>query len=151
MQQGLAELRATGAEINRAEFLYRLAEAYCAAGRLDDAVDTLNNAIAVAEDRENLWLEAEIYRLKGEFLLRRSDSDSDEAQARFQQAIAIARKQGAKSPELSATTSLARLLAKQGRREEARTMLAEIYNWFSEGFDTPDLKDAKRLLDELNS
>src|ERR1700722_19126524 len=151
MQQGLAELRATGAEINRAEFLYWLAEAYCAAGRPDDAVDTLNNAIAVAEDRENLWLEAEIYRLKGEFILRRSDSDSDEAQARFQQAIAIARKQGAKSPELSATTSLARLLAKQGRRDEARAVLAEIYNWFSEGFDTPDLKDAKRLLDELNS
>ena len=106
MQHGFAEYRASGAEINRSEFLYWLAEAYCAAGRLDDAVDTLNNAIGVAEDRENLWLEAEIYRLKGEFLLRRSDSDSDEAQARFQQAIAIARKQGAKSPELSATTSL---------------------------------------------
>ena len=151
MQQGLAELRATGAEINRAEFLYWLAEAYCAGGRLDEALDTLNNALGVAEERENLWLEAEIYRLKGEFLLRRSDSDSDEAQARFQQAIAIARKQGAKSPELSATTSLARLLAKQGHRDEARAVLAEIYNWFSEGFDTPDLKDAKRLLDELNS
>ena len=106
MQHGFAEYRASGAEINRSEFLYWLAEAYCAAGRLDDAVDTLNNAIGAAEDRENLWLEAEIYRLKGEFLLRRSDSDSDEAQARFQQAIAIARKQGAKSPELSATTSL---------------------------------------------
>ena len=71
--------------------------------------------------------------------------------ARFQQAIAIARKQGAKSLELSATTSLARLLTKQGHRAEARAMLAEIYNWFSEGFDTSDLKDAKTLLDELNS
>ena len=151
MQHGFAEYRASGAEINRSEFLYWLAEAYCAAGRLDDAVDTLNNAIGVAEDRENLWLEAEIYRLQGEFLLRRSDSDSDEAQARFQQAIAIARKQGAKSPELSATTSLGRLLTKQGRRDEARAMLAEIYNWFTEGFDTPDLQDAKTLLDELNS
>ena len=149
MQHGFAEYRASGAEINRSEFLYWLAEAYGAAGRLDDAVDTLNNAIGAAEDRENLWLEAEIYRLKGEFLLRKGDSD--EAQARFQQAIAIARKQGAKSPELSATTSLARLLAKQGHRDEARAMLAEIYNWFSEGFDTTDLKDAKRLLDELNS
>ena len=69
MQHGLAEYRASGAEINRSEFLYWLAEAYCAAGRLDDALDTLNNAIGVAEDRENLWLEAEIYRLKGEFLI----------------------------------------------------------------------------------
>jgi predicted ATPase/DNA-binding winged helix-turn-helix (wHTH) protein len=151
MQLGLADHRASGAEINRSEFLYWLAEAYCAAGRLDEALDTLNNALGVAEERENLWLETEIYRLEGEFLLRRSDSDSDEAQACFQQGIAIARKQGAKSPELSATTSLARLLAKQGHRDKARAMLAEIYNWFTEGFDTPDLKDAKSLLDELNS
>jgi DNA-binding winged helix-turn-helix (wHTH) protein/predicted ATPase len=149
MQQGFAEHRASGAEINRSEFLYWIAEAYCATGRLDEALDTLNNAIGAAEDCENLWLEAEIYRLKGEFLLRRSDSDSDEAQACFEEGIEIARKQGAKSPELSATTSLARLLAKQGHRDAARAMLAEIYNWFTEGFDAPDLKDAKILLDEL--
>jgi predicted ATPase len=72
-----------------------------------------------------------------------------EAQACFHKAIEIARGQSAKSPELRATTSLARLLTKQGRRDEARTMLAEIYNWFTEGFDTADLKDAKALLAEL--
>ena len=145
IQQSFAKIRAAGAEVNRSEFLYWLAEAYCATGRLDEALDTLNNALGVAEEHENLWQKAEIYRLKGEFLLRRRSGNSEEAQACFQQAIEIARKQSAKSLELSATTSLARLLAKQGRREEARVMLAKIYGWFTEGFDTADLKDAKAL------
>ena len=151
IQQGFAAHRATGAEVNRPEFLYWLAEAYCATGRLDNALDSLTSALEVSEEHEHLCMEAEIYRLKGEFLLRKNDSDSEEAQACFQQGIAIARKQGAKSLELSATTSLGRLLTKQGRRDEARAMLAEIYNWFTEGFDTLDLKDAKTLLDELNA
>ena len=90
-----------------------------------------------------------MHRLKGELLLRQDDSNAAEAQSCFQRAIEIARKQSAKSLELRATMSLARLLAKQGRRDEARTMLAEIYGWFTEGFDTADLKDAKALLDEL--
>jgi predicted ATPase len=151
IQRAFAEHRAAGAEVNRSEFLYWLAEAYCATGRLDEALDTLNNALGVAEEHENLWQEAEIYRLKGEFLLRKGDSNSAEAQGCFERAIEIARKQSAKSLELSATTSLGRLLAKQGRRDKARAMLAEIYGWFTEGFDTPDLKDAKALLDELNA
>src|SRR5260370_40191532 len=92
---------------------------------------------------------AEMHRLKGELLLRRNDSNLAEAQSCFERAIEIARKQSAKSLELRATTSLARLLAKQGRRDEAHAMLAEIYGWFTEGFDTADLKDAKALLDEL--
>jgi predicted ATPase len=90
-------------------------------------------------------------RLKGELLLRQDYSDTAEAQRCFWRAIEVARKQSAKSFELRATTSLARLLASQGRRDEARTMLAEIYNWFTEGFDTADLKDAKALLDELGT
>jgi predicted ATPase len=151
IQQSFAKIRAASAEVNRSEFLYWLAEASCATGRLDEALDTLNNALGVAEEHENLWQKAEIYRLKGEFLLRRRDSNSEEAQACFQQAIEIARKQSAKSLELSATTSLGRLLAKLGRHEEARVMLAKIYGWFTEGFDTADLKDAKKLLDELNA
>ena len=150
IQQGLAEHRAPGGEVNRSEFLYWLAEALCATGRLDEALDTLNNALGFAEDRENLWLEAEIYRLKGEFLLRRGNSNSAQAQACFEQGIEIARRQSAKSLELRATTSLARLVAKMGRRDEARAMLAEIYGWFTEGFDTADLKDAKALLNELS-
>ena len=110
-----------------------------------------------------------MHRLKGELLLRHQversraehaslrvefgigDSDSAEAQNCFLRAVEIARKQSAKSLELRATMSLARLLAKQGRREEALTMLSESYNWFTEGFDTADLKDAKALLDELST
>ena len=84
-------------------------------------------------------------------LLKQSDSNPAEAQRCFQRAIEVARKQSAKSFELRATTSLARLLANQGQRDDARTMLAEIYNWFSEGFDTADLKDAQALLDELGT
>ncbi len=151
IQQGFAAHRAIGAEVNRPEFLCWLAEAYCVTGRLDDALDTLTNALGVSEEHEYLCLEAEIYRLKGEFLLRRRDSNSAEAQVCFQRGIEIARKQSAKALELSATTSLGRLLAKQGRREEARAMLAKIYNWFTEGFDTPDLRDAKALLEELGA
>ena len=95
--------------------------------------------------------EAETHRLKGELLLKQNDSNTAEARTAFERAIEIARKQSAKSWELRATMSLARLLAKQGRRDEARTMLADIYSWFTEGFDTADLKDAKALLDELSA
>jgi predicted ATPase len=94
------------------------------------------------------FYEAEVHRLKGELLLKQ---DASEARICLQRAIDIARKQGARSPELRATTSLARLLAREGRPDEARTILTEIYNWFTEGFDTADLKDAKALLDELSA
>jgi predicted ATPase len=94
--------------------------------------------------------EAEIHRLKGELRLGQGDANAEEAQSYFERAIEIARRQSAKSWELHATMSLARLLASQGRRYEARAMLTEIYGWFTEGFDTADLKDAKALLDELN-
>ena len=83
--------------------------------------------------------------------MRKRDLNCTEAKACFQRGIEVARRQGAKSLELSTTTSLARLLAKQGRRDVARVMLAEIYGWFTEGFDTADLKDAKALLDELSN
>ena len=88
---------------------------------------------------------------KVSLLLAQNPSDVAEAEQCFRTAIEIARQQSARSAELRATTSLARLLAKQGRRDEARTMLAEIYGWFTEGFDTADLKDAKALLDQLRS
>jgi predicted ATPase len=109
----------------------------------------LAEAQAFANGTEGHKYDAEIYRLKGELLLKQDGSYAAEAQSCFQRAIEIARNQSAKSLELRATMSLARLLAKQGRRDEVRTMLADIYNWFTEGFDTADLKDAKVLLDEL--
>jgi predicted ATPase len=148
IQEGLAAHRAAGAEVERPRNLSLLAEACMKTGRLDDA---LTEALAAAEENETRDCESEIHRLKGELLLRQDDSNASEAQNCFQQAIDIARKQSAKSWELRATVSLARLLAKQGRRDEAHALLAEIYGWFSEGFDTADLKDAKALLDQLNA
>jgi predicted ATPase len=149
MQQGIADVQAAGAQANRSELLYSLAEAYCATDQLDHALDTLNKALRVAEEHQNLWHKADICRLKGELLLVKDPSNSAEAHVCFQRAIQIAREQSAKSIELRATTSLARLLAKQDRPQEARVMLAEIYGWFTEGFDTADLKEAKALLGEL--
>ena len=150
IQEGLAALRAAGAEVERPENLSLLAEACMKTGRLNDGLSALTEALAAADDHENRYYEAETHRLKGELLLRQNNSNAAEAQNCFERAIEIARKQSAKSWELRATMSLARLLAKQGRRDESRAMLAGIYGWFTEGFDTADLKDAKVLLEELN-
>jgi predicted ATPase len=126
-----------------------LAEACREAGRLDHGLSALTAALAAADEHQIRPSEPEMHRLKGELLLRQDHSKAAEAQSCFERAIEIARRQSGKSLELRATMSLARLLAKQGRRDEARSMLAEIYGWFTEGFDTADLKDAKALLDEL--
>ena len=119
-----------------------------ATGRLDDGLSAVTEAFAEHEDRHH---EVEIHRLKGELLLRQNDNNAAEVQRCFERAIEVARRQSAKSWELRATMSLARLLASQGRRDEARAMLVEIYGWFTEGFDTADLKDAKALRDELSA
>ena len=150
IQEGFAAYRATGTELLRPYLLCLLAEACMETGRLDDGLSALTEAVAAAEEHEIRHHWAEMHRLKGELLLRQNDSNAAEAQSCFQRAIEIAGKQSAKSWELRATTSLARLLAKQRRRDEARAMLAEIYAWFTEGFDTADLREAKALLDELS-
>src|SRR5262249_10021533 len=150
IKEGLDASRSIGAELLRPFHLYLLAEACDNAGLLDDALRALEEALAVTDERQIRAFEAEIHRLKGEVLLKQDDSNAAMAQSCYERAMKIARIQGGKSMELRATTSLARLLAKQGHREQARTILAEIYNWFTEGFDTADLKDAKALLDELN-
>jgi adenylate cyclase len=149
MQEGLAALSEAGAENGRPQNLTLLAEACMKTGRLDDGLSALAEALAAAAEKENRHYEAETHRLKGELLLKQGNSKTSEVESCFRRAIEIARKQSARSWELRATTSLARLLASQGRRDEARTMLANIYGWFTEGFDTADLKDAKALLDEL--
>jgi predicted ATPase len=151
IQEGLDASRAIGAELLRPYHLCLLAQACENAGRLDDTLSALGEALAAADEHEIRAFEAEIHRLKGELLLRQNDSNAVEAQSCYERAIEIARRQNGKSLELRATMSFARLLDKQGRRAEARTMLAEIYGWFTEGFDTADLKDAKALLDELNN
>jgi predicted ATPase len=150
IQEGLAASRAIGAELLRPYHLCLLAEACKNTGRFDDALSALREALAAADEDEDRHHEAEIHRLKGELLLRQNDSNAAEAQSCYERAIEIARRQNSKSLELRAVMSQARLLANQGRRAEARTILAEIYNWFTEGFDTADLKDAKALLDELD-
>jgi len=150
IQEGLAASRTMGVELTRPYFLCLLADACRETDRLDDGLSASTEALAVANEHENRSHEAEMHWLKGELLLKQNQANAPEAQRCFERAIEIARKQSAKSWELRATTSLAQLLARQGRRDEARTMLAEIYGWFTEGFDTADLKDAKALLDELS-
>jgi predicted ATPase len=151
IHEGLAAIRTTGAELARPYFLSLLAEVCMETGRPDDGLGALREALVAAYEHENRNYEAELYRLKGELLLRQNGSNTAEAQSCLERAIVIAHTQGVKSLELRATMSLARLLASQGRRDEARTILADIYNWFTEGFDTADLKDAKALLDGLSA
>jgi predicted ATPase len=150
IQEGLAATRALGLQVRLPRDLSLLAERYIDMHRLDDALAALTEALATAEERENRNYEPETHRLKGELLLKQNDSNAVEAESCFGSAIEIACKQSAKSWELRATTSLARLLARTGRPDEARSMLAGIYNWFTEGFDTADLKDAKALLEQLS-
>jgi predicted ATPase len=151
MREGLATAHQAGADFERTELLCHLAEACMKADRLDDALRTINEALAAVDRQEERYYEPEIHRLKGEVLLRQDHSNLGQAEECFRRGIEIARKQSGKSLELRATASLARLLASYGRHEDARVMLAEIYNWFTEGFDTADLKDAKALLDELTT
>ena len=109
----------------------------------------MSHGLACGKKTGQTYIEARLHHLKGELLLMLNSSNAEGAESCFRTAVEIARRQGAKLWELKATNSLARLLAKQGRRDEARAMLAEIYGWFTEGFDTRDLKEAKALLGEL--
>jgi predicted ATPase len=149
LRRGSSAWRATGGTPH-AGHLCLLAYGLGKARRPEEGLQVLEEGFAsVAKTGEQLpspWL----HRVKGELLLAQNPSDVAEAEQCFRTAIEIARRQSARMAELRVTTSLARLLAKQGRRDEARTILAEIYGWFTEGFDTADLKDAKALLDELN-
>ena len=126
-----------------------LANAYLAGGGAAEGIAATDEGLDLCRSCGVRMLESELHRLKGELLL--NDGNEEAAAQCFRDAIDLARDQGAKSWELRATSSLARLLTKQGHREEARAILADIYNWFTEGFDTADLKDAKVLLDELSA
>jgi predicted ATPase len=150
IENSLAMFRAAGFGMARPKFLSILADACLTTGRFGDGLRALTEAEAVADEHEEQVSTAEIHRIKGELLLRQDPSKIAEAQSCFERAIEVAHSQSAKSYELRGTTSLARLLRDIGRRDEACAMLAEIYNWFTEGFDTADLKDAKALLDELS-
>jgi predicted ATPase len=156
LRQGLAAWQATGAEILRTFYLALLAEAYGSMGQTAKALAALAEASAIVEQRGECFYAAELHRLKGELLLQSGDYQSGvvtphcaEVEAYFQQALAIARRQQAKSLELRAAMSLSRLWQQQGKRAEAYELLAPIYGWFTEGFDTADLQKAKTLLEEL--
>ena len=130
-------------------FLGLLAEAYEKAGEWQKGLAAIAEAMNVVNKTGQALWGSYLHRLKGELLLAVSKDNHAEADACFCQAIEIARRQSAKSWELRAATSLARLWQKQGKKKEARQLLVEIYGWFTEGFDTRDLKEAKALLDEL--
>ena len=148
--QGLSALRATGAEIRRPHFLALLAETHGIIEQSETGLTMLTEALALVDTTDERWYEAELHRLKGELLLQSSSENSTEAETCFQRAMAIAQNQQAKSFELRTATSLARLWQQQGKRQEAHDLLAPVYGWFTEGFDTADLIDAKALLDALS-
>ena len=155
LEQGIAEMEAATEACRRHGVTMRpyrtalLAEAYARMGRGEEALGILNDVLAQIERTGERREQAEMLRLKGEMLLMRDVGAVEEAGGCFRAALEVARAQEAKWWELRTTTSLARLLAKQGHRDEARTMLADIYSWFTEGFETADLKDAKALVEEL--
>ena len=149
MERGIAGCQELGG-VPRLQYLIALrAEANARIGRVEEALTTLNKTLAHVEHSGEQVDYAEMLRLRGEALLMRDRSATAEAENSFRSALEIARAQEAKWWELRTSVSLARLLRETDRRHEAGSMLAEIYNWFTEGFDLPDLKEAKALLDEL--
>jgi predicted ATPase len=146
---GIAARRSTGTSIFVALQLSFLAKAYAELGKFDDARRSISEAIAAIETANERWCEAEVNREAGEIALKSPEPDAAKAEAHFERALAVARAQQAKSWELRAATSMARLWRDQGKRDAARELLAPVYGWFTEGFDTLDLKEAKALLDAL--
>jgi predicted ATPase len=172
ISQNLDNYQATGAKVGRPFFLILLAKGYRKAEQMDKGLTVLDEALVVAHTTGECRWEAELYRLKGEFLLAQKTEDKErrlgdsrlqivgvryasslqtEAEACFQQALIVARRQQAKSLELRAAMSLNRLWQQQERHHEAHQLLSEVYGWFTEGFDTKDLQEARRLLQALGS
>jgi predicted ATPase len=157
MCEGLAAYAATGARLWRLYYLALMAETHSKVERVEDGLADLAEALDLVQSTGEREHEAELYRLRGELTLKQSPfasprfTDQKEAERCFHSAIDIARRQQAKSLELRAATSLARLWQQQGKQKEAHATLADIYNWFTEGFDTADLQDAKVLLDHLSA
>jgi predicted ATPase len=149
LRQGLTTTEAMGVQQHTPGFLGLLAGLHLGTKNFGEALQALDEALARVDRLEERWFEADLLRLKGEALLSCSFDHSAEAETCYQRALAVARDQGARLWELRAATSLARLWADQGKRAQARDLLTPVYGWFTEGFDTADLKDAKALLDEL--
>ena len=148
---GLTAFRSTGATQFVPLYLSYLARAYAGLGEFDDAWRCVGEAMKMVETtKERVW-EAEVNRVAGEIALKSPEPDAVKAEGYFERALAVAREQQAKSWELRAAMSMARLWRDQGKRDQARELLAPVYGWFTEGFDTRDLREATALLDELAS
>jgi predicted ATPase len=150
VRQGIAAFRATGESVFVPYFCTLLADVSAHLGRVEDGLQAVAEAHTLVEQQEERWWEAEISRLRGILLLRQTGTSPAEAEAWLQRALDVARRQEAKALELRAAMSLSRLWQQQGKRAEARELLAPIYGWFTEGFDTADLQEAKALLEELS-
>ena len=142
-------MRATGAAVVVPYFCTLLAEVSAHLGHIEDGLQALAEAHTLVEQQEERWWEAEIHRLRGVLLLRQTMTQQEEAETWLQRALDVARRQEAKSLELRAAISLACLWQQQGKHAVARELLAPIYSWFTEGFDTTDLQEAKALLAAL--
>ena len=147
---GIAAWRTTGATIFLPFFLPHLALAHAELGHFEEAWRCIGEAMTAVEAAKKKRYEAEVHRVAGEIALKSPEPDVAKAQAYFESALLVARAQQAKSWELRAAMRLARLWRDQGKRQEARNLLAPVYGWFTEGFDTLDLKEAKGLLAQLH-
>ncbi len=150
LTHGIAAWRSTGATWFLPLYQSNLTRAYAELGQFDDAWRCIGEAMTAMETTKERWYEAEVHHTAGEIALKSREPDAAKAQAYFESALAVARKQQAKSLELRSAMSMARLWRDQGKRVEARDLLAPVYGWFTEGFDTLDLKEAKALLGELH-
>jgi predicted ATPase len=150
VRQGVAAYRATGAGLDHPHCLVLLARGYKEIGQIEDGLNTLVEVLAVINNSGERYYETELHRLQGELLLKHITPDAPQAEACLHHALDVARHQQAKSMELRAAMSLARLWQQQGKRQEAHDLLAPVYGWFTEGFDTADLQEAKVLLEKLS-
>jgi predicted ATPase len=146
---GMKMWRQNSSSVNFPLFLPYLAIAYLDVGQVDDAWRCIHKALTAVETTKEQWCEAEVHRIAGKIALSGPPPDAAETEAYFQRALSVACHQKAKCWELRASMSLARLWRDQGKVQQARELLAPVYGWFTEGFDTRDLKEAKALLDEL--
>jgi predicted ATPase len=151
IEGGLVAFRTMGSKAFIPFFLSHLARAQSELGQLEEAWRSIREAIRTVDTTKERWFEAEVLRIAGELALKSLETNAAKAVSYFERALAVARAQQARSWELRAAMSLARLWRGQGRRADAHDLLAPVYGWFIEGFDTLDLKEAKALLDELSS
>jgi predicted ATPase len=150
MRQGLAIMRGTGTETCLTRLLARIADACMKMGQLDEGLAAIEEAMGFVQKFDERYVEAELHRLKGELFLLQGKDETD-AESCFVRAIEVSRRQKAKSWELRTAMSLSRLRLRQGRREEGRQLLGEAYHWFTEGLETADLREARALLEKMNS